>query len=84
MERADAAQKETAEKYIAQLDAAKSFPKKIVTQVVSLTAFYAAEGYHQDYYTNNSNAGYCRVVVAPKVSALTTETPTPCRPPETL
>jgi len=48
---ADAAQKETTEKYIAQLDAAKSYPKKIVTQVVPLVAFYPAEAYHQDYLT---------------------------------
>ena len=48
---ADAAQKETTEKYIAQLDAAKVYPKKIVTQVVPLKAFYAAEAYHQDYLT---------------------------------
>ena len=30
--------------------------------------FYAAEDYHQEYFANNPNAGYCRVVVGPKVA----------------
>src|ERR1700685_4172004 len=42
-------QKRIADAYIAQLDAAKAFPHKIVTQVVPLKAFYPAEGYHQNY-----------------------------------
>jgi len=56
---ADAAQKETAEKYVAQLDAAKSYPKKIVTQVVPLVAFYPAEAYHQDYLRKNPGGYTC-------------------------
>ena len=67
---ADAAQKETTEKYIAQLDAAKSFPKKIVTQVVPLTAFYAAEGYHQDYLTLHPESGYIARFDLPKIANL--------------
>ena len=67
---ADAAQKETTEKYIAQLDAAKSFPKKIVTQVVPLTAFYAAEGYHQDYLTLHPESGYIARFDMPKIANL--------------
>jgi len=38
-----------------------------VTQIVPLKAFYPAEGYHQDYYRNNPNQGYCRAVIRPKV-----------------
>jgi len=67
---ADAAQKETTEKYIAQLDAAKSYPKKIVTQVVPLTAFYAAEAYHQDYLTLHPESGYIARFDMPKIANL--------------
>jgi len=67
---ADAAQKETAEKYVAQLDAAKSFPKKIVTQVVPLVAFYPAEAYHQDYLTLHPNSGYIVYNDLPKIENL--------------
>ena len=67
---ADAAQKETTEKYIAQLDAAKSYPRKIVTQVVPLTAFYAAEAYHQDYLLNHPSQPYIVFNDLPKVGHL--------------
>jgi peptide-methionine (S)-S-oxide reductase len=67
---ADAAQKETTDKYIAQLDAAKSYPRKIVTQVVPLTAFYAAEGYHQDYLTLHPESGYIARFDMPKIANL--------------
>ena len=40
----------------------------IVTQLEPLPEFFPAESYHQEYYRNNPNAGYCRVVVAPKVA----------------
>jgi peptide-methionine (S)-S-oxide reductase len=40
----------------------------IVTEIVPIEAFYPAEDYHQDYFANNPNTGYCRVVVAPKVA----------------
>ena len=72
---ADAAQKETTEKYIAQLDAAKSYPKKIVTQVVPLTAFYAAEAYHQDYLTLHPESGYIARFDMPKIANLKTMFP---------
>ena len=39
-----------------------------VTEIVPFTEFYPAEDYHQDYYVNNPNQGYCRVVIAPKVA----------------
>ena len=63
-------QKATAEQVIAELTAAKVWSAPIVTEVTPLGNFYAAEDYHQDYYNNNANQPYCRVVVAPKVAKL--------------
>jgi len=65
-----ASQKTVAEKYIAQLDAAKVFPAKIVTQVGQLTAFYAAEPYHQDYATLHPESGYIARYDLPKIANL--------------
>ena len=61
-------QRKTAESTIAEVDAKKIWDDPIVTQVIDAPEFYAAEAYHQDYYTNNPNQGYCRVVIAPKVA----------------
>ena len=72
---ADPAQKDTTEKYIAQLDAAKVYPKKIVTQVVPLAAFYAAETYHQDYLTLHPEQGYIARFDLPKIANLKTMFP---------
>ncbi|GAB1488062.1 peptide-methionine (S)-S-oxide reductase MsrA [Opitutaceae bacterium] len=43
---------------------------KIVTELVPLAQFYPAEEEHQDYYRNNPGAGYCRVVIKPKLDKL--------------
>jgi peptide-methionine (S)-S-oxide reductase len=59
------AQKAAAEKSMA--DAQKNFKKPIVTQIVPLQKFYKADAHHQNYYNNNPNAGYCLVVIKPKV-----------------
>jgi peptide-methionine (S)-S-oxide reductase len=61
-------QKATAELVIAELEAAKVWDNPIVTQVVPVEKFYIAEDYHQEYFANNPNQGYCQVVVAPKVA----------------
>lgn len=60
-------QKEIAEKIIRQLNEEKAYPKPIVTEVTKFDKFYKAEDYHQDYFTNNPNQGYCRYVIQPKV-----------------
>ena len=52
------------------LEAQKNFKSPIVTQVAPLTKFWPAEDYHQKYYDNNSNAGYCMFVIAPKLDKL--------------
>jgi len=63
----DDEQKRSAERVIAGLDAAKAFPRKIVTEVTKATTFYPAEGYHQDYFAKNPADRYCNAVAAPKV-----------------
>lgn len=47
-----------------------AFNDPIVTELVPLTVFHDAEKYHQDYYNQNSSAGYCRIVIDPKVKKL--------------
>ena len=66
----DASQKAATERYIAQLDAAKVFPAKIVTQVVPLPSFYAAENYHQDYATLHPGSRYIATFDLPKIANL--------------
>lgn len=68
-------QKRIAEAYIAQLEQAKVFPHRIVTQVSPLTVFYPAEAYHQDYATRHPDNPYIMINDAPKVANLKKEFP---------
>jgi peptide-methionine (S)-S-oxide reductase len=68
-------QKRIANAYIAQLDAAKVFPKKIVTEVTPIKGFYRAEDYHQDYALKNPNNPYIQVCDRPKIAALKEQFP---------
>lgn len=43
------------------------FNNKIVTELQKYDAFYPAEDYHQEYYKNNSNQPYCKIVIEPKL-----------------
>ena len=61
--------------YIAQLDAAKVFPRPIVTQVVPLNNFYDAEAYHQDYALHHPDNPYILVCDRPKIGALKQQFP---------
>jgi peptide-methionine (S)-S-oxide reductase len=63
----DAEQKKVAEIVIKETADAGIWPNPIVTELKPLTKFYKAEDYHQEYYKRNPNAGYCSVVIAPKV-----------------
>lgn len=72
---ANDAQKQIAEKYIAQLDAAKVFDAPIVTKLEPLKQFYKAEDYHQDYARLNPMQPYIVIHDAPKVRALEKEFP---------
>ena len=51
-------------------DLKDTFPSPIVTEVAPLEKFFPAEQYHQDYYNRNSYAGYCKVVIDPKIQKL--------------
>jgi peptide-methionine (S)-S-oxide reductase len=53
-----------------KLAAQQNFRNPIVTEIVPLKKFYPAEDYHQKYYDNNSSAGYCQIVIAPKLEKL--------------
>ncbi len=56
-----------ADKVITSLGEERIWRDPIVTTVEPFDAFYSAEGYHQEYYENNPNKGYCKVVINPKV-----------------
>ena len=64
----DEKQKLLAEK--SKLEAQKNFHDPIVTEITPLKKFYPAEDYHQQFYDNNTNYGYCQVVIAPKLEKL--------------
>ncbi len=64
----DEHQKQTALQVMAEIGAEKIWSDPIVTEIVPLKTFYLAEEYHQKYFAKNPSAGYCRVVIAPKVA----------------
>lgn len=72
-------QKKIATEYIQQLDKAGIFPRPIVTQVVPLKGFYAAESYHQHYLQNNPTDPYIMYNDIPKLVALKKQYPQMCR-----
>jgi len=66
----DEGQRKIAEETIAELTAAKAFAEPIVTAVEPAEKFYVAEGYHQNYYNENSRQPYCMFVISPKLAKL--------------
>jgi len=66
----DAAQAEVARAVIAELEQAGAFPAPICTEVLPLQNYWPAENYHQDYFAQNPQAGFCTFVIAPKVEKL--------------
>jgi len=68
-------QKRIADAYIAQLDGAKVFPGRIVTEVSSLKGLYRAEDYHQDYALHNPDNPYIQVCDRPKIESLKQQFP---------
>ena len=63
----NAKQKVIAEQFIADLTKEKVFDDPIVTEITEINNYYEAENYHQDYFENNKNKGYCRMVINPKL-----------------
>ena len=61
-------QKAAAQEVIRKLTAQQLWSDPIVTEVTKFDKFYIAEDYHQEYFANNPDQPYCRVVVAPKVA----------------
>jgi peptide-methionine (S)-S-oxide reductase len=68
-------QEKVAKAYIAQLDAAKTFSKPIVTEVTPLKGFYAAEDYHQNYLALHPDQPYIVINDLPKLASLKAELP---------
>jgi peptide-methionine (S)-S-oxide reductase len=68
-------QKRIAEAYLAQLTAARAFPRPIVTQINDLRGFYAGEDYHQDYALKNPSDPYIVVCDRPKIATLKADYP---------
>jgi peptide-methionine (S)-S-oxide reductase len=64
----DEAQKAAAQRSLTKAQA--GFKDRIVTEIAPLGVFWKAEDYHQDYYNANKSAGYCRVVISPKLKKL--------------
>jgi peptide-methionine (S)-S-oxide reductase len=72
-------QKAVAQRYIAQLDAAKAFPRPIATRVDPYTGFFHAEDHHQDYLVHHPNQPYIAIYDMPKLGRLKAEFPTAWR-----
>lgn len=67
------AQQEAARAFVDELNAAHEDGDPIVTEVAPLRGFFAAEQEHKDYYARNSTAGYCQVVINPKLEKVQKE-----------
>lgn len=63
-------QKQTAEQVIKDITKEKIWNDPIVTQIEPYQTFYKAEDYHQEYYKNNPEQPYCRIIIAPKIAKL--------------
>lgn len=68
-------QKQIAEKSLKKTDASDLWNDPIVTEITPLSNYSTAEDYHQNYFNNNPNAGYCSVVIAPKLAKFKKEFP---------
>ena len=62
-------QRKIAEELIDDLESVSAFASPIVTEITDAPVFYPAEAYHQGYFRNNPEQGYCAFVVAPKAAA---------------
>jgi peptide-methionine (S)-S-oxide reductase len=60
-------QRKAAEHFKQKLDDSGAFKAPIVTEITKFEKFYPAEKYHQEYYAENPRAGYCQMVIQPKM-----------------
>ncbi len=60
-------QKQQAEELKKKLNESGAYDKAVVTEISPYTTFYKAEDYHQNYYNNNGDEPYCRMVIQPKI-----------------
>ena len=63
-------QEQIIQEYVAYLENEKVFNNSIVTEIKPAETFYTAEIEHHDYYDQNSEQGYCEIVIAPKIAKL--------------
>lgn len=63
-------QRDLAQQLVADLGQQDVFGAPIVTEIEALADYWPAEDYHQDYFENHPNQGYCLAVAAPKVAKL--------------
>ncbi len=61
-------QRRAAQDVMAEITKSGIWGAPLVTELEPLGVFYPAEGYHQDYFSNNPDQPYCRAIVAPKVA----------------
>ena len=61
------AQRDEAEAFIKEINESAELGEPVVTSVEPLDTFYPAEEYHRDYYARNSSAGYCQIIINPKL-----------------
>ena len=65
-------QRAAAAEFMVELKNQEVFPHPLVTELVAAPEFYPAEKYHQHYYANHPEQGYCQFVVAPKLEKFKT------------
>jgi peptide-methionine (S)-S-oxide reductase len=64
-------QKQLAEEYRKKLDKSGIYDSPVVTEIIPYTNFYKAEDYHQNYFNDNRDQPYCRLVIQPKLDKFT-------------
>ena len=64
----DESQRLAAQAVMNKINASKAWKRPLVTELAPLKVFYPAEEYHQQYFKKNPWAGYCQVIIRPKVA----------------
>jgi peptide-methionine (S)-S-oxide reductase len=60
-------EKQTAERVAKEIQESLKDGTRVVTQILPLEEFFPAEGYHQNYFKDNTSAPYCQIVIEPKI-----------------